>query len=65
MKQGTSVLAGGSGSIPYSGYKKPQGLRNKRKAHWAQIRRTEQMLKENKERELLRGQQDDFESFDN
>jgi len=55
-------MMGGHGTIPSKSYKS-RGLRNKRKAHWSLERRNEQMLKENRERDLLR-QQEDFESFD-
>jgi len=59
---GAKVMMGGHGTIPSKSYKS-RGLRNKRKAHWSLERRNEQMLKENRERDLLR-QQEDFESFD-
>ena len=61
-RNGPLVTMGGTGSVPSNNYK-PKGLRNKRKAHWAQIRKTAQMLKENRERELLRGEQQDFDDY--
>ena len=59
---GSKVTMGGSGTVSCNGYK-PKGLRNKRRTIWAQERKAAQMLKENRERELLQ-QENDFEDFD-
>jgi len=59
---GAKVMMGGQGTVPSKNYK-PRGLRNKRRSHWAYERKVAQMLKENREKELLR-QQENFENFD-
>jgi hypothetical protein len=61
---GAKVFVGGIGSIPSSAYK-AHGMKNKRKAKWAYERKVELMLQENRERDLLRQQQERDSEFEN